>query len=202
MKKQKQTLSFVESSLASTIAGGIGIFMVMPFDMIFVRFQVDTTLPKEQRRGYTGLGNALCRVYNEEGLKTMWRGSIPAIARAMAINFGVLVPYEKCKNLFAPYLGWTKKNYIASSAVAGVGAAICGLPFDNAKIKIQKMRADANGKMPYKGLADCLSKTIAREGFLRLWAGLIPVYLIAAPHAMMTLLISDGLRIFLGVSKT
>ena len=200
--KHKSSLSLLESTAGSLVAGAIGISTVMPVDVIYVRFQVENALPLSQRRGYTGLTNAFTRIINEEGFKALWRGMIPAIARAMALNLGLLVPYEMCKKIFAKYFGYSRKNYLLSSAVAGLGAAFCCLPFDNAKVKIQKMKPGADGKMPYKGLIDCLAKTVKREGVRGLWAGFFATYMVAAPHAMLMLIISDGLRILLGISKT
>lgn len=51
------------------------------------------------------------------------------------------------------------------------------LPFDNVKIKLQKMKKNANGVYPYAGIADCFVKTVKRESFVGLWVGL-PVYFV------------------------
>jgi len=56
----------------------------------------------------------------------------------------------------------TKKNYIASSFIAGLFAAFLWLPFDNMKVKIQKQKPGADGKLPYKGLIDWFVKTFKR----------------------------------------
>jgi solute carrier family 25 oxoglutarate transporter 11 len=199
--KKKDSLTVVESTAGSLAAAAIGISSVMPFDVVFVRFQCENALPPDQRRGYTGLGNALSRIVKEEGLGTLWRGMIPAIGRAMSLNFGMLVPYDKCKAALAPKFGYTRTNYLISAAIAGFGASVCCLPFDNAKVKLQKMKPGADGKLPYKGLIDCLAKTAKNEGIFRLWAGFIPFYLVIAPHSMLSLLFSDSLRIMMGVSK-
>ena len=193
-------MTLLESTIGSLATGAIGISAVMPFDVIFVRFQADTAVPVAQRRGYTSLGNAMSRIIKEEGAGTLWRGIIPAIGRAMALNLGMLVPYEKCKAFFQPTLGYTRTNYLLSSAIAGFGASFCSLPFDNAKVKMQKMKAGPDGKMPYKGLFDCMVKTAKKEGVRGLWAGFLPFYAVIAPHSMLTLIISDALRVLLGVS--
>lgn len=201
-KHNKQALSLIESSIGSMTAGAVATMAIMPIDMIYVRFQVENSLPLDQRRGYKSFSNALFRIINEEGFKTLWRGIIPAVSRGMALNLGMLVPYEACKNFLAQYLGWTKKNYMLSSIVAGAGASVACLPFDNAKVKMQKMKPGPDGKMPYKGLVDCFGKTIRREGILGLWVGLVPIYFVIAPFSMLTLMINDGLRIIFGLSKT
>jgi len=205
LKKRKgnaTSISFFESLIGSLGAGALGMIVTMPFDIIYVRYQVDNALPVNQRRNYKGLGDAFIRITKEEGYKALFRGTIPGVVRAMALNAGVLVPYEKCKHFIAQWLGYTRKNYLLSSCIAGFSAVFCCLPFDNAKIKIQKMKPDANGKMPYDGLIDCLRKTARSEGIRALWTGYIALYLVGAPHAMLTLLITDGIRILLGLTKT
>ena len=49
-------------------------------------------------------------------------------------------------------------TFLRGSLVAGTLAAFCALPFDNAKTKIQKMKAGPNGVMPYKNIFDALVK--------------------------------------------
>jgi solute carrier family 25 oxoglutarate transporter 11 len=200
-KKNKPVLSMLESTLAAFGAAAIGITTVMPFDVVFVRFQAENAIPKEQRRGYTGLFNALSRIVKEEGLPTLWRGVGPAICRGMAINFGMLVPYEKCKAILAPFLGYTQKNYLLSSAIAGLAATMCCLPFDNIKVRLQRMKINLDGTKPYKGVTDCFIKCIKNEGVFSIWSGFLPFYLFAGSHSMLALLVSDALRIFLGVSN-
>lgn len=54
------------------------------------------------------------------------------------------------------------------------------MPADNIKVKLQKQ--DKNNKI-YKGIIDCLFKSIKNEGIFRLWVG-FPIYLIrGAPHS-------------------
>lgn len=56
------------------------------------------------------------------------------------------------------------------------------------------MKPDANGNLPYSGFKDCFAKSIAREGVFGLWAGLPTYYFRIAPHAMITLLVSEKLK--------
>eukprot|EP00826_Nyctotherus_ovalis_P002504 TRINITY_DN104_c0_g1_i6.p1 TRINITY_DN104_c0_g1~~TRINITY_DN104_c0_g1_i6.p1 ORF type:complete len:247 (-),score=73.97 TRINITY_DN104_c0_g1_i6:17-757(-) len=104
-KNNATSATLLQTIAGSLASGGFAILTVMPFDVVFVRMQAENSLPVEQRRGYTSLLNGLSRISKEEGVKTLWKGVLPAVARAMALNFGMLVPYEKCKALLAPYLG-------------------------------------------------------------------------------------------------
>jgi solute carrier family 25 oxoglutarate transporter 11 len=106
----------------------------------------------------------------------------------------MLAPYEECKARLKKVWGDSYPTYIASSFLAGFLAAFLGLPFDNAKTKMQKMKAGADGKMPYKGFFDCLAKTLKNEGFLRYWVGFSIFYVRVGTHAMLILLFTDLLK--------
>lgn len=83
---------------------------------------------------------------------------------------------------------------IIASAFAGVVCSTMSLPFDNAKTKLQGMRAGPDGKYPYKNIFDCMGKTIAQEGVTGLWIGL-PTYIFrVSPHAITALLVQDFLH--------
>ena len=58
------------------------------------------------------------------------------------------------------------------------------LPPDNLKTKLQKMRKNPDGTLPYKGLYDCTVKTVQREGVLKLWVGLGTYIFRVSPHTI------------------
>lgn len=90
--------------------------------------QSDGMRPVAERKNYTSVLNALKRISASEGVKALWNGCLPTVARAMALNFGQLAFYSESKARLAKYdfekvLG-SKKNAevatgIAASAVAG-----------------------------------------------------------------------------------
>ena len=49
--------------------------------------------------------------------------------------------------------------------VSGFASSFASLPFDNAKTKLQKMRAGPDGKMPYKNILDSMMSIVSKEGF-------------------------------------
>ena len=193
-EKYHHPLNPLEKSGASLLAGALGAFIANPFDLALIRFQADGTLPKDQRRNYGNVFKALARITKEEKFFNLWKGAMPTIVRAMGINLGMLMPYEECKARFKKFFGEGYITCITSSFVAGILASLFGLPFDNAKTKIQKMKAGPDGKMPYAGFFNCLAKSTTNEGFFKLWTGLPVFYVRIGCHAMLTLLISDALR--------
>ena len=52
---------------------------------------------------------------------------------------------------------------VTAALISGFFASASSLPFDFVKTRIQKMKPDAQGKMPYSGLMDCAAKARSRE---------------------------------------
>lgn len=191
------------NAIASLSSGAIGAFVGNPADLSLVRMQSDLNLPKQDRRNYKNVFDALIRTVKEEGILTLWRGSTPTICRAMAINFSLLVPFEAFKKQLQPYIPDIRYRTFASSMIAGVCACVLSLPFDNVKTKLQKMKKLPNGQLPYSGVIDCITKTATREGALKLWVGIGTFYFRVAPHAIISLVTNDFLRsMFLGNPAT
>lgn len=49
--------------------------------------------------------DALFRILKEEGVATLWRGSVPTMARAMSMNMGMMVTYDEVKERVCRYMG-------------------------------------------------------------------------------------------------
>jgi solute carrier family 25 oxoglutarate transporter 11 len=196
LKKQSPTheVSAFKNACASLFAGAVGSFVGNPADLSLVRMQSDNNLPANERRNYKNVFDALIRTVKEEGIFTLWRGSFPTVVRAMMMNFSLLVPFEETKKLLAPYIKKEQNKAIIASMISGIAACFLSLPFDNVKTKLQKMKKGPDGKLPYKGIIDCIYKTSHKEGVLRLWVGISTYYVRVAPHAVISLVTNDFLR--------
>ena len=141
--RQQRTMTFGEKVGYSLLAGLIGSGIANPLDMSLIRFQSDSSLPAAERRNYKNVFDALNKMNKELKFFGMWRGSIPTIMRAMAINMFTLVAYNEVKELLQKYLNETKETTfirLFGSAIAGISASVGSLPFDNVKTKILKMK--------------------------------------------------------------
>ena len=87
-------MSFISSFCSGAIASSIG----NPFDVSLVRMQADTTKPKAEQKGYTGVGNAITRIIKEEGFSTLYRGYPPTLLRAICMNVGQMMTYDQSKS--------------------------------------------------------------------------------------------------------
>jgi solute carrier family 25 oxoglutarate transporter 11 len=201
VKKTGKEPTMLVNTGMSLFAGAVGSLVGNPADLALVRMQSDNNLPKEERRNYKNVGDALIRTVREEGVLTLWRGSLPTIVRAMAMNFSLLVPFEEAKKFLTPYINNSRLRAIASSMIAGGCATILSLPFDNVKTKLQKMKKLPDGSFPYKGVIDCIMKTTQHEGAGRLWVGINTYSVRVAPHAIISLVTNEFLRNFFNKKK-
>lgn len=58
----------------------------------------DGRLPKEQRKNYKHVVDAILRMARDEGIKTLWKGVVPTVARAVVGNMAQLVTFDVCKD--------------------------------------------------------------------------------------------------------
>jgi solute carrier family 25 oxoglutarate transporter 11 len=193
--------SAIANACMSLFAGAVGSFVGNPADLALIRMQSDNNLPVEERRNYKNVFDALFRTVKEEGIYTLWRGSMPTVIRAMAMNFSLLVPFEEIKKLLKPKVKNEKLRSIYASCIAGLCATVLSLPFDNIKTKLQKMKRGADGRLPYDGVLDCAKKTAQKEGILKLWVGISTFYVRVAPHAVISLVTNDFLRNYFAGKK-
>lgn len=108
-----------------------------PADLILIRMQTDSLLPAAERRNYTSVFNAAKRIPQEEGFFSLWKGGVPTMSRAMALNFGMFTTYEESKERLSKIMPGNKWGvFILSGILAGSVAATFSLPFDNAKTKL------------------------------------------------------------------
>eukprot|EP01017_Pseudomicrothorax_dubius_P014725 TRINITY_DN1719_c0_g1_i9.p1 TRINITY_DN1719_c0_g1~~TRINITY_DN1719_c0_g1_i9.p1 ORF type:complete len:300 (+),score=43.08 TRINITY_DN1719_c0_g1_i9:57-956(+) len=182
-RHEKTGLSPLELVYASACGGTVAALISNPFDLCMVRCQADNLLPVERRRNYRHVFDAIYRVQKEEGIKTLWRGSSPAVIRATVANLSTIATYDVIKDLISRRLENkdTTAVRMAAAALSTVIGTTMILPFDNIKTKLMMMKEGADKKMPYRGTFDCMVKSIQREGPSGLWVGWVPFYFRAGP---------------------
>ncbi|KAF4654374.1 hypothetical protein FOZ61_008314 [Perkinsus olseni] len=190
----EKTLPFWKKGVAGLFAGGVGAFVGTPADLSLVRLQADATLPPAERRNYKGVFDAMSQIVKAEGVTGLWKGSLPTVTRAMALNVGMLATFDQGKEYFSHLMGPGWGATLTASACSGFGASVMSLPFDFVKTRIQKMRPDANGVMPYTGTLNCFAKVLREEGPLAFYSGFPTYYTRIAPHAMLVLLLVDAIN--------
>ncbi|CAN8065355.1 unnamed protein product [Agarophyton chilense] len=195
MSRDGSPLPFYKKAFAGMVAGGIGAVVGTPAEVALVRMTADGRLPIAERRGYTNVVNALSRVTKEEGLFTLWRGTMPTVGRAMVLNIAQLATYDQAKEniLKTGVVGDNIYAHAMASTVSAFFATVVSIPLDSAKTRVQNMRV-VNGVPEYTGMLDALSKTARREGFFSLWKGMTPYFLRLGPHTILTFICLEQLK--------
>ncbi|KAF2980182.1 hypothetical protein EK904_000380, partial [Melospiza melodia maxima] len=83
--------------LAGCTTGAVAVACAQPTDVVKVRFQASGAQWDSPRR-YSGTVDAYRTIAREEGVRGLWRGTLPNIARNAIINCGELVTYDLLKD--------------------------------------------------------------------------------------------------------
>ncbi|CAM9648466.1 unnamed protein product [Chrysoparadoxa australica] len=160
-RNQGAEIPFWMRALSGMGSGAIAVTIGTPFDVALVRMQSDSMKPVAERRNYRHVFDALTRCAAEEGVGALYAGLAPNILRGMSMNVGMMACYDQAKSSVMKITGDPDPSCpslptkLASSCVAGFTAAAFSLPFDMLKSRMQDMRPNSKGVMPYTGLADC-----------------------------------------------
>lgn len=146
-------IPFWQKAVSGMASGAIAVCVGTPFDVALVRMQNDGSLPAADRRNYRGVGDAIGRIYREEGLQQLWRGLSPNILRGMSMNLGMMACYDQAKQMIVTVTKAPDSltTQLGAAAAAGFCCAALSLPFDMIKSRLQGMKADpVTGQVPYK----------------------------------------------------
>lgn len=166
---------------------------MQPTDLVKVRFQSEGPLAPGQQPRYAGVVDAYRTIVRTEGLRGLWTGLGPAIARNSIINATELATYDTAKQHLLGSLGWKDglHTHFAAAATAGLMATIVGNPVDVVKTRVMAARkvtagaataaagaasAAAAAAPQYTGAIDCIVKTMRHEGPMAFYQGVVPQF--------------------------
>jgi len=185
---------FTKAALGMT-AGACGAFVGTPAEVALIRMTADGRLPPAERRNYSSAFNALARITREEGLFTLWRGTIPTMSRAVVVNAAQLASYSQAKQslISTNYFEEGLFLHFVASMFSGFVTTIASMPVDIMKTRIQNMKI-VNGKPEYTGALDVLGKIVRNEGVFSLWKGFVPYYFRLGPHTVLTFIFLEQMN--------
>ena len=117
----------VVSGLAT---GALAICVASPTDLVKVRMQAEGKLPPGATRRYPSALGAYSAIVKTEGVKALWTGLGPNVARNAIINAAELASYDAIKEqiLAVPGVKDGVPVHLAAGLGAGFFAVICGSP--------------------------------------------------------------------------
>lgn len=156
-------LKLYQACALAGFSGGLAQWLASPTDLLKVRIQSGTA---------ETLGQAIRQIPN---LQSCWRGAGPNVGRAILVNQGDLMTYDRVKCYMTRY-GYMEEGpvlHFTSSAMAGFVACCFATPFDTIKVRIMNQPICEVTKKPmyYSGVFNCIKIMAAKEGLLTFYRG-------------------------------
>lgn len=170
-----------QTLLMGFVAGGLGQCIASPFDLVKIRIIADASKAPNLRR-YRGVTQAFYKIWREEGMQGMWKGTSVAVQRAALVNLGELSTYSIAKKEISSRL-WSEQDsrvHIASSLCSGFVSSFISTPAD-----VVKSRMMNDSRNIYKSSLECLIDCMKKEGLPGIYKGFLTTWLRLGPWQMM-----------------
>ncbi|KAM3617681.1 uncharacterized protein V6R79_009580 [Siganus canaliculatus] len=170
-------LTHTQVFLSGCLAGVFTTVIVAPGERIKCLLQVQAGSGQVK---YSGPLDCALRLYREQGIRSVYKGTVLTLIRDVPSNGVYFLTYEYLKNLLTPegqsVAQLSTPNILLAGGVAGIVNWTIALPPDVLKSNFQTA---AEGK--YRGLADVLKTLLRDEGPTGLYKGFNAVFLRAFP---------------------
>jgi solute carrier family 25 citrate transporter 1 len=155
-------------NMGAALMAGVAeaVIVVTPGETIKTKMIDDRAGP----RLYRSTGHAVVSIFNNEGLRGLYRGVIPVTLKQSANAMVRFTSYNiflgKMEAISLP----KSVSTVAAGAMAGIVTVYATMPFDSVKTRLQAI----DGNQRYRGSLDCFRSVISQEGISALWRGTTP----------------------------
>ncbi|KAG5269551.1 hypothetical protein AALO_G00203300 [Alosa alosa] len=159
--------------LAGCTTGALAVAFAQPTDVVKVRFQAQVRGADGSKR-YNGTMDAYKTIARDEGVKGLWKGCMPNIARNCIVNCAELVTYDIIKELILKYdiMSDNLPCHFTAGFAAGFCTTVVASPVDVVKTRFMN---SANGQ--YRGTLNCAFIMLKKEGPTAFYKGFVPAFL-------------------------
>ncbi|KAL7708559.1 mitochondrial carrier protein-like protein [Lotmaria passim] len=198
------------SVMAGALCGMVGSFISCPFQMVKTRLQSQrntmTTLHGRnlsmattgEQYDYTGVRDALRKIYNQGGIRALWSGASIATQRTMIGSATQLTAYDFAKTKSCTMTGLSASD-IRVHICSAIFSATCVVVFMNPLdvVMTRSFNHPSGGPKVYStNLAAATWKVYCVEGFSGLYKGSVALFSRSAPHNIATFVTLEYLRKF------
>ncbi|XP_018547447.2 uncharacterized protein LOC108893680 [Lates calcarifer] len=159
--------------LAGCTTGAMAVAFAQPTDVVKVRFQAQARSSGHARR-YCSTMDAYKTIAKEEGIRGLWKGTAPNIARNAIVNCTELVTYDFIKDTLLKSTPLTDNLpcHFLSAFGAGLCTTVIASPVDVVKTRYMN---SALGQ--YSSVLNCAAAMMTKEGPLAFYKGFMPSFL-------------------------
>jgi len=167
--KDDKVQSLGVNIFAGAASGILGAMAGSPFFLIKTRLQsFSPSLPVGTQHSYKNAADGVKQIYSTEGVRGLYRGIGASMIRTGAGSSVQLPTYFFAKRRLMKHAGMEDGPalHLLSSTASGFVVCCCMHPPDTVMNRLYNQ----NGNL-YKGVVDCLWKTIQTEGVLAVYKG-------------------------------
>ncbi|KAG9245520.1 mitochondrial oxaloacetate transport protein-like protein [Calycina marina] len=184
-----KTQSLGVNIFSGATSGILGAAAGSPFFLVKTRLQSFSPFaPVGTQHAYRNAADGMRQIYISEGFRGLYRGVGAAMVRTGFGSSVQLPTYFFAKRRLVKHLGLEEGPalHLASSAASGFVVCCVMHPPDT----IMSRMYNQNGDL-YKGVLDCLLKTVKTEGVLAIYKGFLPHLARILPHTILTLSLAE-----------
>ncbi|TPX08973.1 uncharacterized protein E0L32_009552 [Thyridium curvatum] len=189
--ENKQSLGI--NMFCGAASGVIGAAFGSPFFLVKTRLQsYSPFLPVGTQHEYRGAWHGLNSIYKAEGFRGLYRGVSAAMIRTGFGSSVQLPTYFFAKRRLQRHFGMEEGPalHLTSSAVSGFVVCCFMHPPGTLADTVMSRLYNQNGNL-YKGVFDCLAKTVRTEGLFAIYKGFLPHLARILPHTILTLSLAE-----------
>ncbi|XP_061608607.1 dicarboxylate carrier SLC25A8-like isoform X1 [Phyllopteryx taeniolatus] len=168
-----ESSGIVTRLMAGCTTGAMAVAFAQPTDVVKVRFQAQARLSDGTRR-YNGTLDAYKTIARDEGIRGLWKGCVPNIARNAIVNCAELVTYDVIKEVILKYNLMT--DNLPCHFTAAFGAGFCTTMVAS-PVDVVKTRFMNSGANRYGGAVGCALTMMKNEGPAAFYKGFTPSFL-------------------------
>ncbi|KAJ8543334.1 hypothetical protein K7X08_005857 [Anisodus acutangulus] len=173
---------------SGAFSGAVATALTNPMEILKVRLQMNT-------RSSVGPIHEMRRIASEEGVRALWKGVGPAMARAATLTASQLATYDESKQAIIKYTPLEEgfHLHLISSTIAGTVSTLMTAPMDMVKTRLMLQRESSCAGMYRNGL-HCAYQVLRSEGPSGLYKGGLAIFARLAPQTMITFVLCEKLR--------
>lgn len=165
----KEPPSYKGVALGGFGTGAIQSLLLSPVELVKIQLQL------QDRSHHRGGPMSVARsIFRRQGLRGMYRGLGITVLRDAPSHGFYFWTYEYMREWLHPGCRKSSKEslrtMLVAGGLAGVASWVCCYPLDVIKTRLQAQSPVA--QLKYKGIVDCLVKSVTEDGYGVLWRGL------------------------------
>ncbi|KAI8900457.1 mitochondrial carrier domain-containing protein [Globomyces pollinis-pini] len=172
--------------VAGSLCGVMGAVSCNPFELVKTRLQSAASgkMAVGHQHGYTSVRGALYSIYQADGLKGLYRGSVLSMGRSIVGSGANLSSFSIMKEYFSVEHNWADDIWL--DMVCGLGSGIISCiamnPIDVVRTRYYNQTYENGKGTLYSSGVDAVKKIVKNEGPGAFYKGFFPHFLRIGPH--------------------